>query len=72
MLDNSVELLEHAIGYAKSHGYRIRTEILDGATAGFCRIGNAPCIFLDQSSTADQQLAEIMAILEKNRTVAGV
>ncbi len=65
MLDNSVELLEHAIDYAKSHGYRIRTEILDGAAGGFCRIGNAPCIFLDHSSTAAQQLAEIMQVLEQ-------
>ena len=66
MLENSVELLEYAIGYAKSHGYRIRTEILEGAAGGFCRIGNAPCIFLDHSSTAAQQLAEIMQVLERD------
>ncbi|MDZ4852708.1 MAG: hypothetical protein SGI77_25745 [Pirellulaceae bacterium] len=66
MLDNSVELLEHAISYAKSHGFRVRSEGLDGIPGGYCRIGNNPFIFLDQSTTAAQQLTEIMRVLQSN------
>ena len=65
MLNNSVELLEHAIDYAKKRGFRVRTEALAGATSGSCRIGSTGHIFLDQSTTADQQLAEIMKYLKK-------
>jgi hypothetical protein len=70
MFNNSVEILEHAIAYAKKQGIRVRREMLDGTTSGLCRIGNAPCIFLDQSSTADQQLTEIMRALQSESSKA--
>ncbi len=66
MLNNSVELLEQAIEYAEKQGFQVRNETLGGATGGLCRIGNASTIFLDQSATASQQLAEIMAVLQNN------
>jgi hypothetical protein len=64
MLNNSVELLEQAVEYAKKQGFRVRSESLEGASGGLCRIGNATTIFLDQSATASQQLTEIMAVLQ--------
>ena len=67
MLNNSVELLEHAIIYAKKKGFRIRTEALDGTASGFCLVQGTPNIFLDQASTADQQLVEIMKVLQRDR-----
>ncbi len=66
MVNNSVELLEHAIGYAKKQGFRVRLESLEGATSGVCRVGKTTTIFLDQSTTAAQQLAEIMAVLRSD------
>ncbi len=66
MSHNSVELLEHAIDYAKKQGIRVRSESLDGATSGFCRIGESTTIFLDPSTTASQQLTEIMAVLQRD------
>ena len=65
MIQNSVDLLEHAIDYAKSRGFIVRMETLDGVSGGYCRIGGEPCIFLDQASTADQQLSEMMRTLER-------
>ncbi len=66
MMKNSVELLEHAIGYAKKQGFRVRSETLEGVNGGLCRVGNTTTIFLDQSTTATQQLAEIMAVLQRD------
>lgn len=66
MLDNSVTMLEQAICYAKSKGIQIRKEVLDGAQAGYCRIGNRSFVFLDQSATAAEQLAEIMKVLRSD------
>lgn len=64
MFNNSVELLEHAIEYAKKQGFHVRNETLDGATSGLCRVGQTAIIFLDQSTTAAQQLTEIMSVLK--------
>ncbi len=72
MLNNSVDLLEHAIGYAKKRGFHVRTEVLDGTSSGFCVVGGVSCIFLDQSSTADQQLVEIMKVLQKENAMKAV
>jgi hypothetical protein len=66
MLNNSVELLEQAVEYAKKQGFRVRSESLGGMPGGLCRIGDASTIFLDQSATASQQLAEIMAVLRNH------
>jgi len=71
MFNNSVELLEHAIDYAKKQGFRVRCETLDGTTSGLCRVGNTTTLFLDQSTTASQQLSEIMAVLKAGASGVG-
>jgi hypothetical protein len=66
MLTNSVDLLEKAIDCAKSLGIAVRTEVLDGGTGGYCRIGSKAYIFLDQALTAAEQLDIVMQVLQQH------
>lgn len=66
---HTVELLEAAIGAIKKLGYRVRTEVLDDATAGgVCMFGGKRFLFLDARQKPIEQLHEVLEVL---RTHAG-
>lgn len=63
MASHTVDILEEALATAKRAGLRVRTEWLDGAIGGLCRIGNQSWLFLDISLTATEQLSQVAGVL---------
>lgn len=65
MTMNSVELLEKSIRVARSQGYVVRFDPLEGIEGGLCRIGERFHIFLDQTLSAREQLDILIAALSE-------
>ena len=55
---HTVELLEEAIAAARTLGFSIRQEWLDGA-GGACEIAGKRWLFIDLSLTASEQLEQV-------------
>ena len=54
-----VNRLNRFVEQAKKMGYEIRQEMLDGQGAAVCQVKGKPCLFLDLSSGAAEQLEAI-------------
>jgi len=68
----SIELLDEALNVAKTLGYRIRQEWLDGQGGGLCEFGGKLWFFLDLSQTSTEQLASILEVLRDEPRLAQV
>ena len=56
---NVVARLKRRIDDARSLGFKIRMEPLDGEQATWCEIGGVPTLFVDLSQTAAEQLQQL-------------
>ncbi|HBE68050.1 MAG TPA: hypothetical protein DDW52_07855 [Planctomycetaceae bacterium] len=62
-LANSVDILEEAVAIAKQLGFEVRTEWLAEMPAGPCRIGAKYVLFVDLSTSASEQLSQVLQAL---------
>lgn len=67
---HTVELLECALEYAESIGYRVRQEWLGGTGGGACEFRGQKWIFLDISLNVSEQLALVMETLRGDPEVS--
>jgi len=56
---NVVARLRRRIEDARSLGFKVRLEPLDGELATWCEIGGVPTLFVDLSQTAAEQLQQL-------------
>ena len=66
---HTVELLECALEYAESLGYRVRQEWLGGTGGGACEFRGQKWIFLDVSLNVTEQLALVVETLRADPEV---
>ncbi len=64
---HTTQLLRDAIALAKSRGFHVRQEWLDGRTGGACELAGKKLIFVDLSLSAIEQLGQVLAALEKDQ-----
>ncbi len=57
--DTIVQRLQKRIQQAKSLGFEIRNEWLDGLESTWCELGGVPILFLDLSKNAAEQLDQV-------------
>lgn len=57
---NSVDILEEALAIAKQLGFDVRNEWLSEMPAGPCRIGAKHVLFVDLSTSASEQLSQVL------------
>ena len=56
---HQAKLLSLALETARSAGYEIREELLDGAGGGHCTIRGKKCLLLDVSQSHREQLSDV-------------
>jgi len=66
----TVELIEEAVALARSAGYQIRQEWLEGS-GGACEIAGRRWLFLDLSLSRSEQLEQLVEALQQHPTIAG-
>ncbi len=59
MDQNVVARLKRRIDDARSLGFKVRMEPLDGEQATWCEIAGIPTLFIDLSQTAAEQLRQL-------------
>ena len=62
--ENVVMRLKHRMDEARSLGFKVRMEPLDGEQATWCEIAGVPTLFVDLSQTAAEQLRQLDETLE--------
>jgi Spy/CpxP family protein refolding chaperone len=60
---HAAKLLSLAMEAARSAGYEIREEVLDGAGGGHCVIHGKKCLLLDMTQTHREQLSDVLDAL---------
>ncbi len=60
---HAAKLLSLAVEAARSAGYEIREEVLDGAGGGHCLIHGKKCLLLDMTQTHREQLSDVLDAL---------
>jgi hypothetical protein len=60
---NSVESLELMLAIAKEEGIQVRSEWLSGVRGGLVRVGEQPYLFVDESLSVPEQLAQVRSAL---------
>ncbi len=60
---HAAKLLSLAVESARSAGYEIREEVLDGAGGGHCLIHGKKCLLLDMTQTHREQLSDVLDAL---------
>ena len=60
---HAAKMLSLAVDAARSAGYEIREEILDGAGGGHCLIHGKKCLLLDMTQTHREQLSDVLDAL---------
>jgi hypothetical protein len=61
---NAARLLSMAVEAARSAGYEIREEVLEGAGGGHCVIRGKKCLLLDMTQTHREQLNDVLDALQ--------
>jgi hypothetical protein len=61
---DAAKLLSLAIEAAKSAGFEVREEILDGAGGGHCVIHGRKCLLLDMTQSHREQLNDVVDALQ--------
>lgn len=56
---NVVARLKRRMEDARSLGFKVRMEALDGEQASWCEIAGVPTLFIDLSQTAAEQLQQL-------------
>lgn len=64
MDQNVVSRLKRRIDEARSLGFKVRMEPLDGEQATWCEIAGVPTLFVDLSQTAAEQLQQLEEALQ--------
>jgi len=67
---HTIDLLEEAVQLARTHGWQVRYEWLDGARGGACRLGAKQLLFIDRSLTAAEQLNQVVMALRESSSAA--
>jgi len=62
--DNIVLRLKAKLKEARSHGFKVRVELLDDEQGSWCVIAGVPTLFVDLSQTAAEQLRQVEQTLE--------
>ena len=57
------KLLSLALETARSAGYEVREEVLDGAGGGHCVIRGRKCLLLDMTQSHREQLSDVVDAL---------
>ncbi len=60
---HNAKLLSLALEAARSAGYEVREEILDGAGGGHCTIRGKKCLLLDMTQSHREQLSDTLDAL---------
>ena len=60
---NSVESLELMLAIAKEEGIQVRSEWLSGVRGGLVRVCEQPYLFVDESLSVPEQLAQVRSAL---------
>jgi hypothetical protein len=60
---HAAKMLSLAIEAARTSGYEIREEVLDGAGGGHCVIHGKKCLLLDMTQTHRDQLSDVVDAL---------
>ncbi len=60
---NVVQRLKNELQKARSLGFKVRMELLDGEQPSWCVIGGVPTLFVDISHSAAEQLRQVDEIL---------
>jgi hypothetical protein len=60
---HTARLLAEATELARSLGYRVREDLLEGAGGGHCLVGRDKWILLDVSQTVEEQLSDVIDAL---------
>ncbi|TWU40752.1 hypothetical protein [Novipirellula artificiosorum] len=66
--ENVIERLKRRTNDARTLGFQVRTEYLDGEQATWCMIGKQKTIFMDLSQTAAEQLRQLDESLAEYRS----
>jgi len=66
---HTLDMRDKAIATAKSLGYEIRQEWLDGQGGGLCEVAGRRILFIDQSQTPMEQLEVVLDALREDRSV---
>lgn len=66
---HTVELLDEALRLARSIGYQIRQECLDGSQSGACVLGGKKLLFLDLADGPNEHLEVTLAVLREERQI---
>ena len=61
---NVVGRLKEKLKEARSHGFKIRMEMLDDEQASWCVVGGVPTLFVDLSQSAAEQLRQVDETLQ--------
>lgn len=59
----TAKLLSLALETARSAGYEVREEVLDGAGGGHCTIRGKKCLLLDMTQSHREQLSDALDAL---------
>ena len=62
-MSTTVERLERAIAVARQRGFEVRFEALQGAVGGVCEFGSKRWIFIEITSSVQEQLDQLLASL---------
>lgn len=68
--ESIVQRLKTRIAEAKSLGFQIRNEWLDGLESTWCELGGVKILFLDLSISAAEQLQQVDAAIAWHRQCA--
>ncbi|TWU22633.1 hypothetical protein [Bythopirellula polymerisocia] len=60
---HTAKLLSLALETARSAGYEVREEVLDGAGGGHCVIRGKKCLLLDMTQSHREQLSDVVDAL---------
>lgn len=66
---HTAQLLSIAIDTARSNGFQIREEALDGAGGGHCLIQGQKCLLLDLTQNQEEQLEDVIDALRSETTL---
>ena len=70
---NAAKMLSLAVEAARTAGYDVREEVLEGAGGGHCTIRGKKCLLLDMTQTHREQLNDVLdALRAANVEAAGL
>ncbi len=69
---HTVTVLDEALAAASHLGYSLRHDVFGGLGGGLCEVKGQRLLFLDLEQTPDEQLAEVVSALQRDRRLAAL